>query len=212
MSSNCRHHAIPSFRCPWEITNPDYFFHGADRLILACYTTNNEYLVNPIMFALCTGFRLNEIRQLKKDNVATCKTKIILEEQKNGDKDETIVLNKQAQTILMEALLNPSEYVFFSPRSKDGSIGDISTAFTTVRKAAGLHTRKVFKDFHSLRHTSTTEVAKGVKNVIELQQFTRHESLTALKRYLHLFDNRREIAELANFKIQTGATTGATTD
>jgi len=46
----------------------------------------------------------------------------------------------------------------------------------------------------------------------ELQQFTRHESLIALKRYLHLFDNRREIAELANFKIKTGVTTGVTTD
>ena len=103
-------------------------------------------------------------------------------------------------------------FIFFSPRSKDGSIGNIFKAFTTVRKAAGLHTRKVFKDFHSLRHTSTTEVAKGVKNVIELQQFTRHESLTALKRYLHLFDNRREIAELANFKIHTGVTTGVTSN
>jgi len=182
------------------------------RLIQACYTTNNEYLINPIMFALNTAFRLGEIRQLKKDDVAPCKTKINLREQKNGNEDEVIPLNSQARIILMEALLNPSEYVFFSPRSKDGSIGDISTAFTTVRKAADLHTRKVFKDFHSLRHTSTTEVAKGVKNMFELQQFTRHESLIALKPYLHLFDNRREIAELANFKIKTGATTGATTD
>ena len=180
------------------------------QLIQACYTTNNEYLINPIMFALCTAFRLGEIRQLKKDDVAPCKTKINLREQKNGDEDEVIVLNTQARTILMKALLNPSEYVFFSPRSKDGSIGDISTAFTTVRKAADLHTRKVFKDFHSLRHTSTTKVAEGVKNIIELKQFTRHKSFFALDRYLHLFDNRQEIAELASFEIKTGATTGAT--
>ena len=180
------------------------------RLIQACYTTNNEYLINPIMFALNTAFRLDEIRQLKKDDVAPCKTKINLREQKNGDEDEAIVLNSQARIILMEALLNPSEYVFYSSRSKTGNIGDITTAFTTVRKAAGLHTRKVFKDFHSLKHTSTTKVATGVKNVIELQQFTRHKSLIALKRYLHLFDNRREIAELSNFKVKTGATTGAT--
>ena len=55
-----------------------------------------------------------------------------------------------------------------------------------------------------------SSVAEGVKNIIELKQFTRHKSFFALDRYLHLFDNRQEIAELASFEIKTGATTGAT--
>lgn len=38
-------------------------------------------------------------------------------------------------------------------------------------------------------------------NIIELKQFTRHKSLASLERYLHLFDNRKEIAELAKFNL-----------
>ena len=173
-------------------------------LIKACYETGNTYLVNPIYFARATGFRANEIRQLRKLDVLPCRTKVRLGKEKNGVKNRTVSLNKTAQTVLLEALLNPSEYVFHCPRSKNGGLGDYKKAFTTVRKKAGL----LHKDFHTLRHTAITEVAKQAKNVFELKQFSRHKSISQLDRYVHNFED--EIVELASFELNTGATTGAT--
>ena len=113
-------------------------------------------------------------------------------------------INKTAQTVMLKSLLNPSKYVFHCPRSKNGGLGDFKKAFTTVRKKAGL----LHKDFHTLRHTAITEVAKQVKNVFELKQFSRHKSISQLDRYAHNFED--EIVELASFELNTGATTGAT--
>ena len=102
--------------------------------------------------------------------------------------------------------LNPSEYVFYSPLTEDGCLGDFKKSWTKIRDAANL----LDKDFHTLRHTAITRVASKVKNVFELQDFSRHKSISSLERYRHLFSNSEEIAEYGAFELQTGATTGAT--
>jgi len=132
--------------------------------------------------------------------------RLILRTQKNGTKNQVITLNSTARTILKEAFLNPSEYVFYSPQTEDGCLGDFKRAWMNVRKEANLTN----KDFHTLRHTAITRVASKVKNVFELQDYSRHKNLTSLEAYRHLFSNSEEIAEYGAFPLKTGATTGAT--
>ena len=147
-----------------------------------------------------------EIRELRKDDILSCKTKVILRKQKNGTENQIIPLNTTAQIVLKKALLNPSKFVFYSPLTKDGGLGDFKKTWVTVRKEANL----LHKDFHTLRHTAITNVAKKVRNDFELQDFSRHNSIASLERYRHHFDNKQEIAEFGAFTLNYGATIGAT--
>jgi len=175
-------------------------------LINGCRSTNNNFLINPIYFSLATGFRANEVRQLKKEDVIDNNTRVILKSQKNGTKNQIVVLNSTARLVLKEALLNPSDYVFYSPHTDNGCLGDFKNSWIAVRKDADL----LHKDFHTLRHTAITRVAKKVANEFELKDYSRHKSIQSLERYIHLFSNSDEIAEYGAFELQTGATTGAT--
>ena len=52
-------------------------------------------------------------------------------------------INKTAQTVMLKSLLNPSEYVFHCPRSKNSGLGDFKKAFTTVRKKSRTTTQRL---------------------------------------------------------------------
>jgi len=135
-----------------------------------------------------------------------CKTKIVLRKQKNGTENQIILLNKTARTLIKRGLLNHSEYVFSSPYNKDGCLGDFKKAWISVRKIANL----IDRDFHTLRHTAITRVAKKVANEFELKDYSRHKSIQSLERYIHLFSNSDEIAEYGAFPLDSDATIDAT--
>jgi len=138
--------------------------------------------------------------------VMLCRSKLILRKQKNGKENQVITLNSTAQTVLNKALLNPSEFVFYSPYTDDGSLGDFKKGWIAVREKANL----LHKDFHTLRHTAITRVAKKVHNIFELQDYSRHNSVISLERYRHHFENKRAIAEYASFPLNYDATIDAT--
>ena len=117
-------------------------------------------------------------------------------------------LSPRTQIPHVRALLNHSDYVFSSPHTDNGSLGDFKKAWKTVRKNAGLSDR----DFHTLRHTAITRVAKKVRNTWELQDYSRHKSVASLERYRHHFDNKQAIAEYASFPLNNDVTIDVTRD
>lgn len=80
--------------------------------------------------------------------------------QKNDETNEEINLNLMSQSIIARNInrLN-SEYVFQSPHSLKGGLGDYKKAFGHIKKEAKLET-----GIHSLRHTFCTNVARKCKS------------------------------------------------
>jgi len=136
---------------------------------------------------LNTGLRRSELCNLKREHVVYGGDAILLPNQKNGEFNQEFIINDVAKDIILKQLKGHNrEYVF---------------DFTNFRKRF----EKVFAegeldtDIHSLRHTAITKVAIACANLVELQTFSRHKSLSAMQRYIHLVDreNLRRIANLS---------------
>ena len=185
-----------------------------ERLILACKSTKNTHLIDPILFYMNTAFRKQELVGLKKEDVKNDGAVVVLKIMKDKEIiNDAVILNDIAQEIVRRNLTDPwsnveTEYLFAGKSRIDGSLGDFKTAWTSVRKTAKL----LHKDIHTIRHTASTNVGKRTEGSKEwrtksIKSFTRHKSDRAIQRYLHLTESdKKDTAELASFGVTFGVT------
>tara|TARA_B100002003_G_scaffold228386_1_gene236704 strand:- start:137 stop:1297 length:1161 start_codon:yes stop_codon:yes gene_type:complete len=202
---------------PGKKRNP-YTTKEIEKLILGCYSTNNTHLIDPILFYMNTGFRKKELVRLKREDVKDGGAVVVLKIVKDKKIiNQEVYLNRQAQKIVKKNLTEPwndveTEYLFAGKSRLTGGLGDFKTAWTKIRKKAGL----LHKDVHTLRHTASTTVGKRTEGSKEwrtkkIKGFTRHKSNRAIQRYLHLNENdKKDTAELATFDATFGVTFGVT--
>ena len=166
-----------------------------NRLLNACTTTGIDWLYDPLHFYLLTGLRKDELKQLKKRDISENVSVMRIVNQKNGETNEEINLSLMSQKIIARNMnLSSSEYVFQSPHSLRGGLGEFRKAFDIVKKEANLET-----SIHCLRHTFCTNVARKCKSSFRLRQLTRHKTESGIKPYLHLMPNdAMEDIELAS--------------
>lgn len=153
----------------------------------ACLEIGKPYIYDILYFYVLTGFRKEELFQIKKGHIDLDFGTLLIPDQKNDDKNQTIYLNSEALKIAKKQMSSKGEMLF------NGT--NFRKIWNKVRDVAEI------KNFviHSFKHTATTNVAKHCKNREELKAFTRHKSDAGLKPYLHLIeeeDNKR-IAELS---------------
>ena len=166
-----------------------------NRLLSATIKTGYTYLHDPILFYLLTALRKEELNRIKKEDILDNGSTLGISVQKNGTYNEKIPLNAKAQEIVARNIAkSKSDYLFSSPNSIRGNLGEFKKAWAIVKKEANVET-----DIHSLRHTAITNVSRKVDSPYRLKQFSRHKTESGLKPYLHLMDkDRREIVELSN--------------
>jgi integrase len=85
-----------------------------------------------------------------------------------------------------EMAKDPKGWVFPSPRAKSGHVESMNEAFARCAKAAGMDPLVVVP--HTMRHTAITRLAATGADIKTIQEFSGHESLTMVLRYVHAQD------------------------
>lgn len=134
-----------------------------------------------IKFAVLTGFRANNILDLKWEDISATAITIVKKNCKYEDGEVQIKMLFPELQELLDSLPRCSEYVFI----KDGK----RIPYNTMQK----HWMKLFKNidvkyinFHGLRHTHATWLLKKTNNIKLVSDSLGHSNINITTRYAHL--------------------------
>lgn len=174
-------------------------------LLQACKESPNPQLFPIVIFALCTGARLNEILKLKLTDLDVHRQVAILRETKNKETRKVPIV-----TYLMDVLAAhlkwreehvmgiPEGSVFIFPRKDGRRPIDIRKAWENARAKAGI----IDFRFHDLRHSAASYLAMSGATQLEIAEVLGHKTLQMVKRYSHLSeDHTRSVVESMAGKI-----------
>lgn len=151
------------------------------RLLEASKRSSNKFLYPIVVLALSTGRRRSEILSLRWQDVDLERGIAILEETKNGDRQQVQLVGPALNLLKeMHGAGQPPDALVFPGRA--GSACDITTAWRTAVKRAGL----VNFRFHDLRHTTGSYLAMRGHSTLEIGEVLGHKSPQMTKRYSHL--------------------------
>lgn len=142
---------------------------------------HNRLLHDIIITALYTGFRKNEILNLKWDNVDLKQDKITLyPEQTKNKKFHIIPIHPVLKEVLLYWYSNrKGDYVFH----RDGKqVVSIREAFARACKRAGIEDLR----FHDLRHTFATKLVNMGVDIYIIKELLNHSDIRMTLRYAHL--------------------------
>jgi integrase len=140
---------------------------------------SSQYLRDVIVGALNTGMRLNELTQLKWNDV-DIDNRIIFVRNSKSKKPRRIPTNNVVQNLLIYLSNTNSyqEYVFLN--SNREPIKSLRTSFEKAKRKAKLNKLR----FHDLRHTAATRMAMtGRLDVV--RKILGHSSINVTMRYMH---------------------------
>lgn len=154
-----------------------------ERLLATCKESPNAYLYIVVVMALSTGMRYAEIMNLKWSDIDLEKGRIILEEQKNGDRDVVPLTGHALQLLRNLGKIRRIDSKLLFP-SKEDPAKPIDLRFPWERAIQ----QADIKDFtfHCLRHTAASYLAMNNASLVEIAQVLRHKTLSMVKRYAHL--------------------------
>lgn len=155
-----------------------------DRLIDACRP--NQGLHTALLLALTTGARRMEIWGLRWSQIDFQRSRITLEDTKNGER-RVLTLAGPARDALNEwAKVRQIETDLVFPAWSEKRQGwvprDFAGPFEKALADAGI------KDFrwHDLRHTTASYLAMNGATLAEIAEVLGHKTLNMVKRYAHL--------------------------
>lgn len=153
------------------------------RLLNACKNSPCSILYLIVTLALSTGARLNEIMQLKWQDVDFNRKVITLHETKNNER-RVLPLAGHAMEIMKEhdkvRSIN-SDLVFPSPHDAKVPLNMRSSWDAAVSNAKIENFR-----FHDLRHSAASYLAMNGATLAEIAEVLGHKTLAMVKRYAHL--------------------------
>jgi integrase len=161
-----------------------------DRLLAAC---SNQDIKDVIILARYTAARRGEICGLRREDVDLERRTVSFINTKNGD-SRSVALSAPALAVLQRRIKVPrlDTPLLFPQRRNPQRPAEYRGAFEAARKRAGLQDF----DFHGLRHTALTELAKSGATLSELRAIAGHKSMEMVARYQHLCeDSTRSILE-----------------
>ncbi|MBI4713374.1 MAG: site-specific integrase [Planctomycetes bacterium] len=173
------------------------FLSEKEYLLLRAHSP--EHLKNVIDFAVNTGMRWGELRNITWGDIDSERDVIIVRESKNNTSRE-IPINSVLRDVIAHIPKSISDpYVLRINRRRPGEgtrwkgakpLGSVKTAFNNAVKKAGI---KDFK-FHDLRHTFASWcVMRGV-DLVTLRQLLGHKSVKMVFRYAHLAESHKKEA------------------
>lgn len=146
----------------------------------------NPLHANAIKISLLSAIRIGEVISLKKDALNFNDRTITLVKSKNGRR-LTFPMGDMVYVILKKLVSeSPSEYVFYSDKSKTGHIAHPTECMRRVVKKMhdlGITTKHLV--IHSARHTAATLWYAETKDLVKVSRALGHSSLQSTLRYTH---------------------------
>lgn len=154
-----------------------------ERLLKATDSLPSEcgrYLRPIVVTALNTGFRKNEILQLKWKDIDFNGRKITVLKTKTNE-IRTVPMNEMLWRELKNAPRHPeSEYIFCN--EKGSKYNNVRKSFDRALKLAGITDFR----FHDLRHTFASHLVMSGTDIRTVQQLMGHKEIKMTMRYAHL--------------------------
>jgi integrase len=146
------------------------------RLLAACRTARNPWLVHFVALAIETGMRRGELLALQWSNVDLEKRTGFLPITKNGE-SRRVPLSSRSIAVLRALPASTTGRVF-----GELTVEALKQSFRRAVRRAGIAGLRL----HDLRHEATSRFFEKGLNVMEVASVTGHKTLQMLKRYTHL--------------------------
>ena len=131
-----------------------------------------------IIFAIHTGMRESEIKNLKWSDVFIKENYVVALNTKNG-KPRKLLITPQMKEELSK-LPKIGEYVFMNPITKAPYRDFISTYLRAVKRAGIPHI-----SFHELRHTTASRLNEIGVDLSTIQEYLDHADARTTQKYIH---------------------------
>lgn len=152
----------------------------------ACLGSRSPFLYTIFVLAVSTGMRLGEIRSLRRKHVDLERSRVVLEDTKNGER-RSVPLTGLALKLVAQRLqdVTESETLIFA---KDGASKptEIKKAWSTALRKAGVTNFR----FHDTRHCAASYLLESGASIAQLAEILGHKTLQMVKRYAHLSDTK----------------------
>lgn len=151
--------------------------------VKAVYESNHVMLKALVTVALDTGLRLNELRNIKWNDIDARRNTVVIRSgfTKSGKERETIILDEGLHALEEIRPFSPADGPFTA-------IGDIKKAWTTVRTNAGLEDLR----FHDLRRTFASRMAAAGVSLSAISTLLGHSIAgVTSKHYIRLDETMR---------------------
>ena len=150
-----------------------------------------EHLKHIIITALNTGMRLDEILNLKWENVDMDRKIITVTETKSNKIRHIYINNHLKEALKCVKLTNDRVFCDNNGRPMDS----IKTAFKNAIRRSGIRCCR----FHDLRHTFASRVAEKGVNIVTVKELLGHAAINTTMRYSHPApEYKRQAVELIN--------------
>lgn len=160
------------------------------QLLQACRESTSEALLPVVILALATGMRKGEILSLRWWQVDLERGLVTLEHTKNGERRQLPLVGPALAAIVDLAGEHPQPPDLVFPGEVRGRPRDITKAWTTAVKKAGLADFR----FHDLRHTTASYLAMRGASLLQIGEVLGHKSPQMTRRYAHLsIEHTREV-------------------
>jgi integrase len=180
---------FPAIKLRKEHNARDYVISEVEEQLLleAALRDGSPYIWLFIKLGLATSLRHSEILRARFENFDPERRRLRV--QVKGGRWRRQPLTRSITEILAnesEIAKDPKGWVFPSPRAKSGHVESMNEAFARCVKAAGMDPLVVVP--HTMRHTAITRLAATGADIKTIQEFSGHESLTMVLRYVHAQD------------------------
>lgn len=191
---------VRKVRKPPESRGRERILTGEEReqLLQACQASKNPYLYTAAVLALSTGMRRGEILALKRTDVDLVKKRLLLRKTKNGDRRGVPLAGLALHLMTERVVATKGDGDLLFPGGARGKPLDISKAWKTARKSAGLSDFR----FHDLRHCAASALLDSGATLPQLAEVLGHRTLQMVKRYTHLSPGQSaSIVEAMNIRV-----------
>lgn len=175
---------VPEITTPKKPKGRERYLDAGEiaRLLAACRTSRNPYLLPMVTVALNTGMRKGEILGLIWERIDLATSRITLYDTKNGQ-SRGVPLNRAVYDALLA--LEPDQARREGPcfKRRNGTAwGQIRTAFTGALAKTGIADFR----FHDLRHTAASHLIMRGASLKDVMEILGHSDIKMTMRYAHL--------------------------
>ena len=167
-------------------------------LLDACKASDSPYLYLIVVLALSTGMRRSELLGLRWRQIDLARKWITLDHTKNGDRRGVPLEGLALQLMQEHAKVRSLHDDFVFPSSKPNRPLDITKAWHTALRKAGVEDFR----FHDLRHSAASYLAMNNASPVEIAAILGHRTLQMVKRYAHIANSHTSsVVQAMNDKI-----------
>lgn len=155
-----------------------------NRLIAACNSSDNKFLLPAVILALATGMRKSEIMNLTWDDVDFDRGRITLHQTKNGERRGVPLAGYARQLLSEHARVRRLDTNLLFPGQHRSQPMDLRASWVRALRDAQVNEFR----FHDLRHCTASYLAMNGASLAEIAEVLGHKTLQMVQRYAHLSD------------------------